>query len=165
MPKVKNAMNRFALVVACAAVLSAPALVSAQTATVGGSVSNARGGVVANADVTLRTLPPPGTPAMPNMPGMTADRTTTTAAAGRFTFTQVAAGQYVLLVDASGFERSSQEVVVTNQAITLAVALEALEVPGAEPVAAASGSATDAQALLDRIKTLEQRIAELEAGT
>src|SRR5262245_16943790 len=112
-------MNRLALVVTCAAMLFAPALASAQTATVGGSVSNARGGVIANADVTLRTLPPPGTPAMPNMPGMTTERTTTTAADGRFTFTQVAPGQYVLLVDASGFERSSQEVVVASQPITL----------------------------------------------
>jgi hypothetical protein len=140
---------------------------SAQTATVGGSVSNARGGVIAGADVTLRILPPPGAPAMPaNMPGMAPDRTTTSAANGTFTFTQVPPGQYVLLVDAAGYERSSQEVTVANQPQTLAVALVPLEVPGAAPSpAGTTGSASDPQALLDRIKTLEQRIADLEAGT
>jgi len=101
----------------------------------------------------------------PNMPGMAPDRTATSGADGTFTLTQVPPGQYVLLVDASGFERSSQEVAVANQPVTRAVALQPLEVPGAEPVAGASGNATDPQALLDRIKLLEQRIADLESGT
>ena len=113
-------MSRFCLAATCAAVLLTAAGASAQTATVGGSVTNARGGVIAGADVTLRVLPPPGAPAMPaNMPGMAPDRTTTTGADGTFTFAQVPPGQYVLLVDATGFERSSQEVTVANQPLTL----------------------------------------------
>jgi hypothetical protein len=160
-------MSRFCLAATCAAVLLTAAGASAQTATVGGSVSNARGGVIAGADVTLRVLPPPGAPAMPaNMPGMAPDRTTTSAANGTFTFGQVPPGLYVLLVDAPGFERSSQEVTVANQPQTLTVALDPLDVPGAPaPAAPTSGSANDPAALLDRIKTLEQRIADLEAGT
>jgi len=55
-------MSRFCLAVTCAVVLLTAAGASAQTATVGGSVSNARGGVIAGADVTLRVLPPPGAP-------------------------------------------------------------------------------------------------------
>ena len=131
-------MKRFCLAATCAVVLLTAAVASAQTATVGGSVSNAQGGVIADAEVTLRVLPPPGAPAMPaNMPGMAPERTTTSAADGTFTFTQVPPGQYVLLVDAPGFERSSQEVTVANQPQTLTVALEPLEVPGAAPSAAA----------------------------
>jgi len=158
-------MRRLCLAVTCVAVLLTAARASAQS-TVGGRVANARGGVIAGADVTLRTLMPPGAPAMPaNMPGMAPDRTTTSGADGTFTFGQVPAGQYVLQVDANGFERSSQPVTVANQPQTFAVALTALEVPGAEPVVATAGSDTDPAALLDRIKTLEQRIADLESGT
>jgi hypothetical protein len=158
-------MRRLCLAVTCVAVLLTAARASAQS-TVGGRVSNARGGVIAGADVTLRTLMPPGAPAMPaNMPGMAPDRTTTSGADGTFTFGQVPAGQYVLQVDANGFERSSQQVTVATQPQTFAVALTALEVPGAEPVVATAGSDTDPAALLDRIKTLEQRIADLESGT
>ena len=80
---------------------------SAQNATVNGRVTNAEGGRIANADVTLRLLPAPGAPAMANMPGMN-ERTTRSGADGTFTFDQVPPGQYVLQVDAPGFERSSQ---------------------------------------------------------
>jgi hypothetical protein len=125
--------------------------------------------VVAEAEVTLHQLPPPGQPAMramPNMPGMVQDRVTTAAADGTFTFTQVPAGQYVIMADALGFERASQELVVGNQTPRVSLTLAELDVPGLEPVAAArAGGATDAQALLARIKTLEQRIADLESGT
>ena len=63
-------------------------------------------------------------PPMPNMPGMAADKTTMTGADGSFTFTQVPAGQYAVMADASGFERASQELVVGTQAppsVTLAL--------------------------------------------
>jgi hypothetical protein len=104
--------------------------------------------------------------AMPNMPGMTADRTAVAGADGTFTFPAVPAGQYVIMADALGFERASQELVVGNQTPRVTLTLTELEIPGAEPVAAArAGGATDAQALLARIKTLEQRIADLESGT
>src|SRR5580765_5830507 len=161
-------MNRFCLAIACAVSLAA-ASASAQTSTVTGRVANARGGVVANAEVTLHQLPPPGQPAMramPNMPGMTPDRTVTTGADGTFTLTGVPAGQYVIMADSTGFERASQELVVGAQTPRVALTLEPLEVPGAETApAAAVGNATDPQALLSRIKTLEQRIADLESGT
>ena len=55
-------MSRFSLAATCATALLMAAGASAQTVTVSGSVSNARGGVLANADVTLRVLPPPGAP-------------------------------------------------------------------------------------------------------
>ena len=162
-------MNRCFLATTCAVLFTA-AVASAQTSTVTGRVSNARGGVVANAEVTLHQLPPPGQPAMramPNMPGMLPDKTATTGADGAFTFTQVPAGQYVIMADSAGFERASQEVVVGAGANTPAVALslDPLEVPGAEPSVAAAGTSVDAQTLLARIKTLEQRIQDLEAGT
>jgi Carboxypeptidase regulatory-like domain/Carbohydrate-selective porin, OprB family len=161
-------MNRVCLATACAVFLTASGAF-AQTSTVNGRVANARGGVVAEAEVTLHQLPPPGQPAMramPNMPGMTPDRTAVAGADGTFTFPAVPAGQYVIMADALGFERASQELVVGNQTPRVTLTLAELEVPGAEPVAgAATTAATDPQALLNRIKTLEQRIADLESGT
>src|SRR5262245_54887644 len=95
----------------------------AQSSTVSGRVSNAQGGVIANAEVTLRTLPPAGMPArMPNRPGMQGmERTAQTRADGTFSFDQVAPGQYVLMVDSTGFERTSQELTVANQPQNLTV--------------------------------------------
>ena len=161
-------MKRVRLALVACLALGVAATVSAQS-TVTGRVANANGGVVAEAEVTLHQLPPPGQPAMramPNMPGMTPDRTATAAADGTFTFTQVPPGQYVIMADALGFERASQELVVGNQTPSVTLTLSELEVPGAEPVATQNrGTATDPQALLARIKTLEQRIADLESGT
>jgi hypothetical protein len=161
-------MNKLSLATLCAVVMTA-GVASAQTFTVSGRVANAGGGVVAEAEVTLHQLPPPGQPAMramPNMPGMAPDRTATAGADGTFTFTQVPAGQYVVMADALGFERSSQELVVGNQTPRVTLTLAELEVPGAEPVVTRNrGTASDAQALLARIRTLEQRIADLESGT
>lgn len=160
-------MNRVLLATAWAVLFTA-AGASAQTSTVTGRVSNTRGGVIANAEVTLHQLPPPGQPAMramPNMPGMTPDKTATTGADGSFTFTQVPPGQYVVMADSTGFERASQELIVGANTPAVALSLEPLELAGAEPTVAAAGTASDPQTLLARIKTLEQRISDLEAGT
>jgi hypothetical protein len=164
-------MTRSRIGTLCAvAVLLTAGVAAAQNGSVSGRVSNARGGVVANAEVTLHLLPPPGQPAMPashNMPGTAPDKTTITAADGTFTFAGVPQGQYALMADSTGFERASQELTVGAQPVqNIALALEPLEIPGAEPVSAAvAGSAADPQALLARIKVLEQRLADLESGT
>src|SRR5207249_3803262 len=64
------------------------------------------------------------------------------------------------------FERSSQQVTISNQAQTVAVTLQPLEVPvSATTQAGAGATATEVQSLLDRIKTLEQRISDLESST
>src|SRR5215475_14107862 len=129
-------MKRVRLALVACLALGVAATVSAQS-TVTGRVANANGGVVAEAEVTLHLLPPPGQAAMramPNMPGMPADRTATAAADGTFTFTQVPAGQYVIMADALGFERASQELVVGNQTPRVTLTLTELEIPGAEPV-------------------------------
>jgi hypothetical protein len=162
-------MERFRVVFGALLLFGASTVASAQMGRVTGRVSNVRGGTIGEADVTLRALPAPGTtpmPRMPNMPGMGgAERTAKTQADGTFAFDQVAPGQYVLQVDFSGFERSSQEVNVAAQPVSLEVTLEPLELPGAEPVAGAAGTASDTQQLLARIKALEQRLADLESGT
>ena len=77
----------------------------------------------------------------------------------------MAAGQYVLQADLPGFGRSSQAITVPGPNLTFTMALEALDVPGAAAPAAPAGEAVDTQALLDRIKALEQRIGELESST
>ena len=83
---------------------------------------------------------------------------------GTFVVAQVPAGQYVLQVDAPGFERSSQEVTLpTTQ--TFNVKLEILEIPGAETAAKPSGAQANNQQTQDQINALEQRVRELEAGT
>ncbi len=141
--------------------------VSAQTSSVSGRVTNQQGGAVADAEVSL--VAPPG-PAMPGMPAMrmniSSDRTVRSRPDGTFVVDQVPAGHYILQVDAPGLGRSSQEITVpTSQ--TLAVSLEALDIPGGEPTRGADvpGGLADTQALLDRIKVLEQRLSELESGT
>ncbi len=163
-------MVRFRFAIATLVMLLVPALASAQTAAVNGRVANAKGGgVIANADVMLRPLPPPGTPAMPrmaNMPNMPAnEKTTRSGADGTFTIAQVPPGQYVLEVDAPGFERSSQEVTVANGDQTLVIALAALDLPGAEGAQPAEAAVSDTQALLARIKVLEARLSDLESST
>ena len=126
--------SRFAAAAAAAMWLVAAAA-SAQT-TVSGQVANAQGGAVPNAEATLRELPPAGAaaamPNMPNMPNMPQPKeyTATAGMDGAFTITGVPAGQYVLMVDATGYERSSQELTVANQPQTLAIALTPLEIPG-----------------------------------
>jgi carboxypeptidase family protein len=150
--------------------LATSSAVSAQTGVVSGRVVNVQGGPISGAEVTLRSLPPPGTAAMPRMPamaGMTeAERTTQSISDGTFSFDRVEPGQYVLQVDFTGFERSSQELTVAGQPQTVAVTLQPLEIAGA-PTEAPGGSASaeEVRALLERVKTLEQRIADLESST
>ena len=136
---------------------------SAQASSVNGRVVDAQGGVVANAEVTLGLW----TPAMPGMKMTPApQRTARSTGDGTFVFTQVPPGQYVLQVDAPGFERSSQEITVPSGQ-PLDVKLAVLEVPGAETAARpVSGQApADNQLLLDRIRTLEERLNALESST
>jgi hypothetical protein len=161
-------MVRSRLAAVIAMLLLTASFAAAQNSTVSGRVANAQGGVIANAEATLRALPPPGAPPMPNMPNMpnmpaAMERTATAGADGAFTFANVAPGDYVLYVDASGFERTSQTITVGNQAQNLMITLTPLIVPGAEEGAAAAAGVADTQLLLDRIKQLEARITDLES--
>ena len=160
MPKLSIAMGTVCL-------LLYSNLAAAQGYGISGRVASAQGGVIANADVTLRALPGPGAPArMSNMPGMdSGERATQSHADGTFSFDRVPPGEYALFADSEGFERSSQAITVSNQPLTVSLVLDVLEVPGAESRGAAAVAPTDVQVLLNRIKTLEQRIGELESGT
>ena len=132
----------------------------AQNVSLNGRVTDAFGAVLPNAQVAL--VPP--APIMANMtmappppiPGrVNAD--------GTFSFTGIAAGSYVLQVDAPGYERSSQPVTIpTNQ--TFAVKLDVLEIPGAETTTKPPGQ-TDTQAMQAQIAALEQRVRDLESST
>jgi len=155
-----------------AMLLCVASMAAAQTSTVTGRVANAQGGVIPNAEATLRALPPPGAAPMPNMPNMpnmanaaAQERTATAGPDGMFTFNGIPAGEYVLMVDASGFERGSQPITVGNQSQNVTVTLTPLIIPGGEEaaVAAAGSYVADSQLLLDRIKQLEQRITDLES--
>jgi len=141
------------------------AVASGQTSTLNGRVANSKGGVLADAEVSLFNLPAAPMPNMPNMPMPATPapvKTGISAADGTFSLTQVPAGQYVLQVDAPGFARSSQQIALPNSQ-TIAITLEALDLPGAETTAAQS--ATDPQALLARIAELEKKVGDLEATT
>src|SRR5262249_9602385 len=125
-----------------------------------GRVTDAYGAALPNAQVAL--VPP--APIMANMtmappppiPGRVNGD-------GSFSFTGIAAGSYVLQVDAPGFARSSQPVTLpTNQ--TFAVKLDVLEVPGAETATRPPGQ-SDTQALQAQIAALEQRVRDLESTT
>jgi carboxypeptidase family protein/carbohydrate-selective porin (OprB family) len=157
-------MSRLRLGVATLAAMLVTAVASAQTSTVSGRVANEEGGQVAGAGATLRPMPAPGAPVMANMPGMN-ERTAPVGADGSFAFDQVAPGQYVLFVDAPGFERSSQEITAPVSGAPLAIVLVALNLPGAPPAAEAAGAPLDPQALLDRIEVLERRLSEVESTT
>ena len=92
-------------------------------------------------------------------------RTTRSGRDGTFALDQVPAGRYVLQVDAPGFTRSSQELAAsTNQQVS--IRLEPLQVVGAARTPGPSTSQTggDTQALLDRIKMLEDRLSDLESS-
>ena len=158
-------MNRFRRGAGALGLLVMAAVASGQTSTLNGRVANNKGGVLANAEVSLFNLPAAPMPNMPNMPMPATPapvKTGSSAADGTFSLTQVPAGQYVLQVDAPGFARSSQQIAVPNSQ-TIAITLEALDLPGAETTAAQS--ATDPQALLARIAELEKKVGDLEATT
>ena len=158
-------MVRSRLAAVSAMLLFTASMAAAQTS-VGGRAVNSQGGVVPNAEAALRPLPAAGAmPNMPNMPAPAPDRTATAGADGAFTFNQVPAGEYVLQVDASGFERASQAVTVANQPQTLTMTLTPLDIPGAESIVASTAGVPDTQALLERIKQLEQRLSDLESST
>src|SRR5439155_6054819 len=133
---------------------------AAQTGSLNGRVTDAQGAALPNATVAL--VPP--APIMANMtmappppiPGrINAD--------GTFAFTGIAAGQYLLQVDAPGFSRSSQPVTLpTTQ--TFSVKLEILEIPGAEEPTRPAGQ-SDTQIMQAQIAALEQRVRDLEATT
>lgn len=162
-------MKRFRVAVTSIVVFLMAATTSAQTSSVTGRVTNQQGSPIADAEVSLvapPSAPTPGMPAGMRMPPASPDRTARSRADGTFVVDQVPAGRYVLQVDAPGLGRSSQEITVPTQQI-FAISLEAIEVPGGEaiPSAAAAAGVADPQALLDRIKVLEQRLSDLESGT
>jgi len=142
-------------------------MASAQTS-VSGRAADTLGAAIPGVTATLRALPAAGAavmPNMPNMPNMPApiELTATGDANGAFRFDGVKAGEYVLMVDLPGFERSSQAVTVANQPLMVDVVLTALEIPGAESVSAGAAPVVDTAALLNRIKQLEQRIEDIES--
>jgi iron complex outermembrane receptor protein len=106
-----------------------PAAASAQNLALTGRVTDAQGGVVANASVTLA--------------GVSGVRplTARTAADGTFTFTSVQPGRYVLQIDSPGFLTWTQEVTVgagtTPVSATLQIAgvIEDVQVSGTAPFA------------------------------
>ena len=157
-------MARFRLVVGTFGLLLIAAAASGQTPPVNGRVANSKGGVVGNAEVSLRDLPGPAMPGMRMTP--TPPRLTTRSGGdGAFVFEGVPPGRYIVQVDAPGFERWSQEIAVSSDRQTLAVMLETLEIPGAETAAKQDSQGEDRQALLDRIAALEKRVSEIESST
>ena len=138
---------------------------SAQTSTLSGRITNTKGGVVADADVSLMNLPAAPMPNMPNMPmpaAATPVKTGTSSVDGTFSLAQVPAGQYILQVDAPGFERFTQQITAPSSQ-TFAVTLAALDLPGQETTA--TQVVTDSQALLARIEELEKKVKDLESTT
>lgn len=158
-------MNRLRCGAGAFGLLLMAAVASAQTSTLNGRVANDKGGVIANAEVSLFNLPTAPMPNMPNMPmpaAPTPVKTGSSAANGTFSLTEVPPGRYVLQVDAPGFARSSQEITIPASQ-TVAITLEALDLPGQE--SESTQSATDPQALAARIAELEKKVKDLEATT
>src|SRR5262249_50540348 len=124
--RVPLTMLATALAVLCLA--GTPLSAQGPTSTLNGRVTDSQGRALQNAEVSLvpvrlatRGMKRPPSPRIAGR--VNAD--------GKFTVSQVPPGQYVLQVDAPGFERSSQEVTMPASQ-TFMVKLEVLEVPGAE---------------------------------
>ncbi len=138
-----------------------PSLAQGQASGLNGRVTDSQGAVIPGATVALQPVPK-------LMPGMTmappAPLPGRVNADGTFVFAQIPAGEYVLQVDAPGFERSSQGVTMpTNQ--TFNMRLDVLEIPGAETAAPAPAAQATNQAMQAQIVALEQRVRDLEATT
>jgi hypothetical protein len=149
--------------VAVALTTAAPSgLMAQQTSAVNGRITDVPGAAIANADVSVA----PWTPAMPGMKMAQGPQFTGRSTAnGAFTVNQIPPGQYVLQIDAPGYERFSQEITVpSNQPFN--VRLTRLDIPGAETTAAPTAAPpADTQVLQDRIRVLEERLSSLEAST
>jgi len=160
-------MRRPRLAVGVSILVLTSTVLSAQNSSVSGRVADSRGGFIGGATVTAIPLPEPGKPAMPPTPGMPSnEHTTKSNGDGTFTLEGLPAGSYALQVDADGFERSSQELVVPTTGGPIAISLTPLVLPGAETAAPApETAAANVAELLERIRQLESRLTELEATT
>src|SRR5712691_1228497 len=155
-------MDRFRIAAGTFGVLLIATAAWGQTSTLNGRVVNNKGGVVPDADVSLMNLPSAPMPNMPMPATPTPVKAGTSGADGTFSLTQVPAGQYILQVDAPGFERFTQQI-TTPSSQSFVVTLAALDLPGQETTAAQA--ATDPQALLSRISELEKKVKDLESTT
>jgi carbohydrate-selective porin OprB len=154
------------------AILLTATIASAQTPTLSGRVIDTQGAAIPNAEVSLESLPS-SSASMSNMPSMKMGTAVLPKAQtrddGTFIFQGVVPpGQYVLLVDATGFERWSQEITVPSEQ-PLNVTVQWLELVQSAPTAGQSpakpAGAVDTQVLLDRIAALEKRVIQLESAT
>jgi hypothetical protein len=149
-------------------ILMAAATASAQTSSLSGHIKDREGSAVTNAEISLEKLPTSG--AMSNMPGIKMDATplpsTQSGPDGAFSLASIPAGQYVLQVDAAGFERWSQEIILPAENLNIAVQkLELPEQESGDQNAGKTPGVADTQALLDRIAALEKRVIQLESST
>src|SRR5438552_11521810 len=109
---------------------AAPAFAQGETGSVTGVVTDAQGGTVAGADVTLTDL------------ATRSPRTTTTNDAGRYHFASVPVGNYDITISKSGFKvhkAAAQKVSIATQ-LTLDVALEVGALTETVVVTAQAGS-------------------------
>lgn len=84
----------------------------AQTLLLSGRVTDPQGGVVTNAVITLTAI------------GSSNSRTVRSGSDGTFSFAGVESGSYLLQVDAPAFQRSTQEVTLTDAGRTFDIALQ-----------------------------------------
>jgi vitamin B12 transporter len=97
--------------VVLAAICLAPAVLSAQTLSISGRVTDPQGAVVGNAVVTLN-------------PSSIASRVASTDANGVFTFADVTPGLYILQIESPGFQPWTRNIIVSSASTTFDVALD-----------------------------------------